>query len=470
MSTHAFEVRPIAATHRPVRRVSLHRSGLDRSWVAAILFLNGWDFSLPVSSTPLPFWVTPIQVVHGVFLHEALFIAYVGFTLLARAGSLPFPRGRAQRIAILIAGLGAIGVLSAVANLRPPVELVAALRYFVLAVYFALAVKWTRKYRPIFVLRTYLLGLLAAGIVTLYFTFTLTHMTLGGLPMLLGQNGPGGYLGMTVILGAWLMMIRTSRFDTLIAMGCFGVGILGTSISYSKSAMLLAAIGGTAWLAVLLQRFNTRRTRRWTAIALLALAAIGFAEREPLSDYADGVNRFIEMKFQYIDSESVRARYSYFLITSEILLRHPLVGVGPGGFYAAERETDAHKSPWAGAEDVDAGAKGQAHPESSFLYYACADGLIGLFLVISIFFFSVGSLRRAFADRGTAGTVVWACCSLGYMIFGLTLPTLFNTSILYLPVAVAICSDRMVAGYRRSRVGPDRTTMRGNGHGKHASR
>jgi len=161
----------------------------------------------------------------------------------------------------------------------------------------------------------------------------------------------------------------------------------------------------------------------------------------------------------------VHARYSFFLITGEILLRHPLVGVGPGGFYAAERETDAQKSPWAGAEDADAGAKGQAHPESSFLYYAAANGLIGLLLAVSIFFFAVTALKGAFADRGGAGKTLWICCCLGYGVFGLTLPTLLNTSILYLPVAVAMCSNRTRPRFRFRRAAAAAMTRRGNNHG-----
>ena len=445
-----FTVQDALALHRRDgvfgrRRTSLSRvataSGIDCLWAAAILFLNGWIYALPVSG-PIPIWFTPIQVTRGVFVHEVILIGYAGWALLARQGRVALPRGRAASISALIATVGLLAMISAVWNVRPVKDVISAGRYFLLAAYFVAAISWMRKHGFTFVLRTFLLGELIAAVINLYYTAVYSDTYLGGLPMLLGHSGPGGYLGMSVILSAWLMLERKSTFDAVVSVATCIVAVAAVSISFSKLSMIMAALGIVAWIFVLCQDFNTRRARRWyVAIALLVTTIIGMHWSTTLH-YIEGVRTYIDYKFRYIDRMSIVTRSQYFLITGEILVAHPLFGAGMGGFYDAEIKTDAYYSDRAVSENRELGREGQSHPESSFLYYTAGIGFPGFCVVMLLFVSCVTVMKHRLETRRFAGKATWVTLVLAYLVFGLTLPTLFNSTILYLPAAIAVAIPR----------------------------
>jgi hypothetical protein len=428
----------MAVVRSPARRFGL-LDGIDHAWAAAILFINGWFYAVPVSSDPLPFWVVPIQVVHGVFLHEALLLAYLAVYLITRRGYFPVPVRSGWTVAGLIAGLGVLGIFSAAANLRPLKEFAGAGRYFVLAAYFLMALRWMKCYGLTFVLRTFLAGIAAAGAVNLYFTFTMNSRQLGGLPFLLGQSGPGGYLGMGVILSAWLMAERRTRSDVIVSLATLVVGVLAVSISFSKLSMLMAAAGVAAWLFVIGRDFNTPRYRRWYLVILIAIGIGLWIRRDTVAAYGRGVNAFIDYKFRNLDTHSIGTRGRYFLITGEILAANPVFGVGYGGFYYAAIATNAYHGGLSAIEEPERGARGESNPHSSFLYYAAANGIPGLALSLLLFSALMLLLSRPLISQGLTGFVLWSSLVFGYLIFGLTLPTLLNTPILYLPAAFALC-------------------------------
>jgi len=414
---------------------------IDRWWAAAILFLNGWVYTLPVSG-PLPIWLTPIQVVRGIFVHEALLVVYLAVAFISQEGSIKLPRGRAALAGALIAGIGLLAMVSALANVRPAKDVFSAGRYFVLAAYFFAAIRWAKRHGVTFVLRTFLLGELIAAVINLYYTFLFSDVYLGGLPMLLGHSGPGGYLGMSVMLSAWLMLERTGVLDTAIAIVTTVVALAAVSISFSKLSMIMAALGIVVWVFVLFQDFNTRRTRRWYAAIAFVVIGVIAANWDVTLRYLEGVRTYIDYKFRYIDRMSIVTRSQYFVITGEILVAHPLLGVGLGGFYDAAIKTNAYNSERAVKEDPELGRMGQSHPESSFLYYTAGLGFPGLCLEMLLFAACLALLKRALWTRKLAGKATWVALLLAYGVFGLTLPTLFNSSILYLPAAVATCIHR----------------------------
>lgn len=425
-------------------------SSVDRILAAAILFVNGWMLTLPVMESP-PWWATPVQIVHGVFAHEVLFAGYLLFILCMYPRYFGGTSAAAWRYAALIALLGGCGILSGVVNVRPLREVGSAGRYFVLALYFLCACRWAARYRPAFVLRNLLAGCAAAGAVNLYFTFTTSPYKLGGLPMLLGQNGPGGHFGIGVILAAWLMLVRQRKADPRIAVSMLAIGVFGASISFSKLAMLMAAAGLVAWVFVVGRNFGLRRSRRWAAGAVLLLIAAVIIRRDVAAQYVMGVQKFIEIKFIHLNERSVGERSQYFVITAEILASHPFFGVGYGGFYDAALRTRAYWDYDAAFEDPEAGARGETNPHSSFLYYASANGLPGLLVVMALFVTALASFWFALGRAGTAARVLFCCLCAGYLVFAGTLPTLFNTSVLYLPAAVAVTMSRVAAVHARPR-------------------
>src|SRR5690348_5266245 len=224
---------------------------IDHLWAAAILFTNGWIFTLPVTAAPLPRWFRPEQVFYGVWVHEFLLILYVPLLLIVRGGRLPGLPHRARHFAMLVAALAFLGFLSGLFNARPLHELAGAGRYLLLTAYFLAAVYWCRRYGATFVLRYLLLGITGGAVVNLYYTFMLNRgVQLGGLPFLLGEQGPGGYLGMAVVLSACLMLARANRLDTAVAVVTLVIATAAVTITFSKLAMLIAGAGIVSWIAV----------------------------------------------------------------------------------------------------------------------------------------------------------------------------------------------------------------------------
>jgi len=449
ISDEALRAYPMRArTVRPLVHSFGVVDGIDRLWAATILFMNGWIFALPIADE-LPLWFTPVQVAHGVFVHEALLIAYVIFILVTRIRRVARVPHRAWQFALMISGLGILALISALVNVRPLREFLGAARYFLLTAYFLLAVYWTRRHGLTFVLRYLLLGIFSAGVVNLLYTFTIQSNMLGGFPLLLGEQGPGGYLGISVILSAWLMLERQTKSDTLIAVAAAVTGVFAVSISFSKLAMLMAAAGVIAWLFVLWRDLHVPGRRKWYAVIVVALVAVVWTNQEFAVRYLRGAKNFIDFKFKYLDVASFAARSQYFLITAEIVAQHPLFGVSYGGYYDAAIQTRASRSDLAAIESPEAGARGQSNPHSSFLYYASANGIPGILLTIMMLGSGLFLLAQSMLRRGIPGLALWASFAFAYLLFGLTLPTLFNSSAFYLPVAVAACMRRPRLRYRR---------------------
>lgn len=81
---------------------------------------------------------------------------------------------------------------------------------------------------------------------------------------------------------------------------------------------------------------------------------------------------------------------------------------------------------------------GKSNPHNSFLYYASANGLPGLFLTIVLFLSVLRAFWRSLSGHGVPGRVIWGCLAGAYFVYGMAVPSLFNTAILYVPTAVAV--------------------------------
>jgi O-antigen ligase len=434
--------------------VSPRLSGLARWMAFAILLVSGYNMTQPNYS-----WGVAYQVLHGVFVDDILLTAYVVLALTIGVTRLPAVYAPALVLAGLAALLGALGIISTGVNPYRAYDLGQAVHLFLFAAYTLLAVVWTRRGGDTFVLRSFLLGALIGGVVNLYFSIRYPKLIIGLLPVLRQQNGVGGLLAVAVLLGAWLVMIRKTRADMAVGIAISVIGVLAAAMSYSKIAMSITALGFVAWSIVIGQSLGRRHMRLVAATGLLMLGAGGvYAARSPVAiAYVESVGTSLYAKFVGIDLEnpySVGERYMYFWAVSEIMTAHPLTGVSYGGFYDAIIRTSAYRSGRMIEEDPEAGQQGISNPHSSFLYYASANGVPGLLVCAGIYLVFLAHLLRSVRHRGMAGYVFWACCAITYFIYGMTLPTLFSTPVLYLPAAVAIA---IVMGQRSLAVVPTPT-------------
>jgi O-antigen ligase len=431
---------------------------LRKALAWSVLFVGGYNATLPVVDdlVSLPWIFVPIQVAHGVFLRDALLILYVA--LFAMAGALGRIRleSAERRFAVLIASLGFFGILSTVVNVTTLLDLGEAMRFFLFAAYFAVAVDWARSYGPTFLLRTYLIGIAVGGVVNLYYTYQVQAMVLGILPFLLGQNGPGGFLGISVVLAAWLTLLHRTRWEILIAVAVAAIGIFAASISYSRLAMLQAGCGIVAWVTVIIAAAIRQHTKR-RGLVLVTLAAIVIAGLTTTSiggEYLGSVREFTDRKFRGVDirdANSVGARYQYFWGVLEIFMANPLLGVGYSGFYDAVVATPTYKSGSMADEGVGLSAQRIANPHNAILYYVSANGVFGLTISMMIVLLFARSVRASLLKHRTEGTIVCACILSAYFVNAMTLPTLFNTEVMYAAAAVAF-AERSSASQRRGTV------------------
>ncbi len=413
---------------------------IDHFAVGSIIFLIGWYSVLPAEDPQfnLPFFMSRISVVHGLFLYEFLFIMYVMHRAVTRWSSFraDFKTPAAIRAtAFLISFLAVITILSNILNIafwydQPLLKIGEGFRLFAIAFLVVYIYNWSMKLRGEFILQAYLLGAILAGALHLYYSTQVPFRELGGLPSLLGQNGPGPGFALGILSCALLLYFGKSRYGAFVALAGIPIFIYGVSVSYSKTSMLIGAIGAVALLASLIMAIR-RGGVKATVIIFMVMPAIYVYYQQDIDFYFDGVNMYYEYKFGNggaIENNSTRERFQYFSTTTKVLLNNPVIGAGTGGFYPAVKDADPAALP-----DEDGFNDGTANPHNSFLYYAASSGFIGLFLVVLLFSYCNYMLYRS-TNNLMVRFLILLPISACFIVYGFTLPSLFNTPYFYLLV------------------------------------
>lgn len=411
----------------------------------AIVFLTGFN-----SAAPGYGWAVAYQPFHGVFLDNILFAGYLVIAGVPKKFAMT---SDAIVYPAMIALVATLVMVSAAFNPMRAEDVGQAMRLVLLAAYTLHAVNWTRATNDPFVLRTLLIGMGVAGAANIYVSFAHPYLRIGYLPALYARNGTGGPLGLGVALGAWLYLIQTRHLDKIVSLIIGILGLFAAFISFSKTSMLVALCGIPAWIFVLGHSL-TRRGLRIGAIAFIvtiAAAVLYLRHTEEGQNLLRGFRYSLSIKFasaalRLNDQASTQWRYQYFWAVGEIVTKNPLLGVSPSGFYDALVQTEPFKAGLMGPEDPEARTQGGANPHNSFLYIASSHGIPGLFLGAALYTGFLAILRRRLKSHGLAGLGVFWCIAASYFIFGMTLPSLFNTMILYLPAAAAIGMTRMATG------------------------
>jgi hypothetical protein len=431
--------------------VGINLGKSDGFFAFIILASYGWRFCLPVGES-VPYWLLPIQVVHGVFMNEAIFIAYLGLRLCSRGKSKNYQPARIIDITCkYFVGLAVWCAIVSWFGSRPFMDAAEAVRMILLVILLIVVTQWAVK-DPVFVLRAFLLGLVASTLLNLIYTFRGIAPTIGVLPTLMGQNGPGTSMGIAVCLSAWLALISTRRIDISLALVSGLACSFGAGISFSKIAMGASLAGICCMTAVIL--FKSRRTggKILRILAILVCACISiYLGTAHGSEVIESLNRFIYIKSNTLSlatnqseqSSSNQMRCNYYLGVAELVMAHPL-GVGFSGFYDAYTSTDSYLSGYSSVEDRDRGAEGQSNPHSTLLYYLSAGGFVGGGICLLIFFLLWLAMFRGLEPFGIVGMFVAILTGLAFLVAFLTVPTMLNTGLMLIPAAVAV-------GYRYHR-------------------
>jgi O-antigen ligase len=417
------------------------------------LFFGGYDQALPDYGIGVR-----IVLAYGVFLGNVMLVAYA-LLYFSAGGIRTLTALRDRRVVIyasLVFALGGLGMVSAGFNATSALDFGQGGRLMLYAALFVFAVQWSREWGA-FALRAYLIGIGVGGALNVYYTLTAPSLVVFDvLPVLYSSNGAGGMLAIAIGLSAWLWMLRSSPWDARVAVAVASIGCIAVALSFSKTAMLIGFLGICSWLSVMARKAARRFLRNAVLAGCAALVLIVTVRPRNIDPgaIADLLVRAVTVKFGNMTLESkfgidaynvTGSRFAYWPMTFRVLVEHPLLGVGYSGLY------DAYSAARKGYEDIalaEVQGSRATNPHNSFLYYVASNGFFGMVLVTTIFAASLRLMLRACARYRLPGRLLWLTLASAYLVYGFTLPTLFNTEVLYLPAAVAAAFARMPVGAR----------------------
>ena len=377
-------------------------------------------------------WATKIGI-GNVLLHELIFLVWVvfyGSHFVLRAllnGGIPTRQAALWLIALALW----CGVISIAAPL-PFQDIGRTFRLLVNAALLFAVVRWTKQ-AGIFPLGMIILGFFTGTIINLVISFQ-NPFIVNDAMRLYGQNTPGVAMGIAIHLSAWLFLCTRQRAVQAFAVIAAIVFIFGCGISYSRIGWFAGALGLISWVYILIvarpreraEKLRLRKTR-WVWVPLLAIGLVVLQTTPLAQKNLQLIQTLVEQKISInsTSGESNVQRAYYFVGVTQILIKHPL-GVGYSGFFDAMTATDTYRSG-KGAIEVDY----VANPHSAFLYYASAGGIPGAVMVIAIFIMMLNSMMVGLVYAlGRPGMVLFALVAPAFLLIGLTVPYLLNSTIL----------------------------------------
>ena len=341
--------------------------------------------------------------------------------------------------------LGFIGLLSNCFNFVNILEFGESIRLILFGFFLIWLEQCAIRFGTEFCLRCVIFGLAIGGAVNIFFSFQISN-TVGIIPLLIGQAGPGPPLGLLVIVSAWAYSITTKNLPkTIYVITCI-IGIYGGIASWSKISLLLIITGLIPWAVLILSR--PRKIKIVLIILILTIGLI-FKNDSSISEIKDSVDQIIFTKLSSEDhnlnnpdSKIWGERFVFHIAVLEIVASHPLLGVGYAGFGTAYKETAASKMQHAYNDEFDQIQSSQSNPHSTWLYYASANGIPGLILV---FFWMLNisfALYNACKLAPNAGRSIGFAIIVAIFIWSISVPTILQLSLILSLVGIACATQR----------------------------
>lgn len=315
-----------------------------------------------------------------------------------------------------------LGVTSSLINGYP--EDLPKVSRFLLVAYLAVALRDYLDKRPIVVPAAALVLGFALSIATnIYYSYSVPRGYLGSLPMLWGQNGPGGYAGLFIGLSYPLYLLLDREILRRLVLITIGLCVFLLVISFSKLGIIMGAAGLTVWMyAFVTSKQGTVRALRLTVVVALIVLAPVIAP----SAVVNQARLIYDFKFADPFDDSDVSRLSYYAATAQVAVENPL-GVSFAGIYPAFQGTAAGAEGRLPDDPFEENVR-EVNPHNSFLYYVAAHGMLGLIPTTMVF---VTVLVAAFRtiERSTKqsalfpGSMVAVTC----LVFTNTLPGFFSS-------------------------------------------
>lgn len=425
----------------------------SRRRIAALtVFLGSWNAAIPIqAATDVPWPLRPIQAIPGLPFDQLLLLLAIATTLPSINRAKWSRRTGEAWALVLFLALGGLGFVSNLINGAPLNEMGEVARLLM----FGLALPWygwlTFRFGTASLLSWITAGLAAGGLVNITCGILVDGDKVGALPLLIGQNGPGPGLGFLVLVAAWLFMLSEAKEIRLLCAIAAVIGIYCAIISYSKIALVIAALGAVSWLAILLSEVSRRRLIGLVIAAAVALAMVASIWRSAVEPFVDSATTIIAIKFSEqdldfgdADSNIRGTRLLFWPAVAEIVMESPVFGVGYAGFADAYNRTETSRNPRAYVEDEQGSGPGSSdsNPHCTILYYASANGILGLIGSLCLMASMQVAMYRSCSRLGGGGRVLGFAFVIAVLIWALTLPTLFQTTMLLATFGVSLASAR----------------------------
>jgi hypothetical protein len=389
------------------------------------VFLTGLELALPVvtKEQKISVWYTSGSMLlpGGLVLKEAVLIlhAFLNLGTIARLLNRP----AVPKLIVLYGIFWLFGLLSALLNLRPR-DIPEAFRFVAMA-YFYLAI--FSAWRPEFVsvmIRTFYAGLTVSLALNVHLSITNPRAMLGFLPLLYGQNGPGGFAGFFLAAAYLAREAFRSKQERMLLISFCVLAVFTLIISYSKLGLLMGIMALSMWFGPAVWAGITRPMPAIVMLILVVTLVVKGTSIIPESARQQAATIY-EFKFendgQGIFDSADMERWGYFIGVAEVFYLNPL-GVSYTGIgRALEKTAASRKDLLAEEEDVEA-----ANPHNSVLYYAAANGVPGILACMgfSLFFLQVvwRHIRR-YSDLPRWNLFFFSAICV---LFANTLPSFFN--------------------------------------------
>jgi hypothetical protein len=416
-------------------------SVIERLLGAFVLFYGGLVFCLPVAASEevaalYPWWAKRVAL-GNVQLHELAFFAWFalyGASFVLRA-LLKSGTPTRQAAIWLIALAFWCGLISLTAPL-PWQDLGRTFRLMLNAGLLLAIVRWTQRSGEM-PLTMLILGFFTGTVINLVISFQYPLVVYGTM-RLSGQNTPGVAMGIAVHLTAWLFFRGGNLRSQLFSIFTTPAFVFGCAISFSRIGWFAGGLGLTLWFYILIMAQPldpaVRRRLKKVRLVLVPVLAGGLASliTSPLGHEGLRWMQTLAQQKTEFQEESDSTRLAYVTGTAEILSKYPL-GVGYSGFFDAMTATDIYRSGQANREDSL-----EANPHASFLWYATAGGVPGGAMALLVFAMLLNSMRWGLVRAmGWPGWMLFVLAAAPFLLIGMTVPYLLNSSILIAPVAIA---------------------------------
>lgn len=395
---------------------------------AILLFfvlLTGLELALPVvgEEQEIFVWYTSKSMLlpGGLVLKEVVLIlhAFLNMGTMARVLNRP----TVPKLVALYGIFFLSGIVSAFVNSRPR-DIPEAFRFVAMAyLYLAVFSAW-RPQLAATIIKTFYFGFTVSLVLNVHLSITNPRAMLGFLPLLYGQNGPGGFAGL-FLAGAFLSREEfKSKLERLLLTSFCVLAIFTLIISYSKLGMLMGAMALLMWFGPAIWRWTSRPIPAVAMLIFVATLIVKAATIIP-ETVKEQAAVIYEYKFAndgegFLDSADME-RWGYFVGVAEVFYSNPF-GVSYSGIGRALEKTSASlRNMLPEEDDVDA-----ANPHNSVLYYVAANGILGILACVGfsfLFFQVVWQHVKRCSDLPRWNIL---CFSAICVLFANTLPSFFN--------------------------------------------